>query len=102
MKSQILHVFQNEVACRLKPLTGWARGNVGHIDGEIKHVTWLILDAAQRTLLKLNPKKVQKLTDGTLFQLCTKSNEVRSLVYKWEVCQWFVLRDEVCYAERGS
>ena len=41
MKSQALHVSQNEVACRLKPFTGRAHGNVGHIiiDGEIKHVT---------------------------------------------------------------
>ena len=76
MKSQALHVFQNEVACRLKPFTRRARGNDGHIDGEIKHVTWL-LDATQKTLPKLKPKKVQKFTDRTLSQLCTESNEAR-------------------------
>ena len=77
MKSQALHVYQNEVACRLKPFTGRARGDVSHIDGEIKHVTWLILDAAQKTLPQLRPKKVRKFTDRTLSQLCAKSREAR-------------------------
>ena len=74
-KSQALQAFQKEVAIRLKPFTGQARGNVDHIDNEIKHVAWLILDAAQKTLPQLKPKKTKRFKDRTLSQLCTKSKE---------------------------
>ena len=74
-KSQALQAFQKEVAIRLKPFTGQAQGNVDHIDNEIKHVAWLILDAAQKTLPQLKPKKTKRFKDRTLSQLCTKSKE---------------------------
>ena len=67
--------FQGEVYSRLKPFIGRSRGNSEHIDAEIRHVAWLISDAAVNTLPQLKPRKTNKNRDRTLSQLCMRSKE---------------------------
>ena len=66
---------QKEVSDRLKPFTQRSRGNVDHIDREIGHVAWLIIDAARKTLPVLKSSKAHRFRDRTLSQLCAKSKE---------------------------
>ena len=45
-KSGAILDFQREITDRLKPFIKRSRGNIEHIDKEIRHVAWLISDAA--------------------------------------------------------
>ena len=60
---------------RLKPFIKRSRGNVEHIDKEIRHVAWLISDVARNTLPLLKPGKTNGFRDRTLSQLCARSKE---------------------------
>ena len=51
------------------------RGNSEYIDAEIRHVAWLISDAAVNTLPELKPRKTNKYRDRALSQLCVRSKE---------------------------
>ena len=74
-KSGAMLNFQKEVSERLNPYTQRSRGNIKHINREIEHVAWLIVDAALKTLQHLKPKKSHNFRDRTLFQLCAESKE---------------------------
>ena len=51
----------SEIASRLSPYIGRLRGDTEQIDNEIKHVAWLITDAAEKTLPLQKVKKHRKL-----------------------------------------
>ena len=74
-KSDAVLTFQREVSNRLKPYIKRSRGNVDHIDQEIRHVAWLVNDAAQKTLPLLKPRRANRFRDKTLSQLCIRSKE---------------------------
>ena len=74
-KSDALINFQKEVSERLNPYIQRSRGNIEHIDREIRHVAWMIEDAAQKSLPHLQSKKAHKFSDRTLSQLCAQSKE---------------------------
>ena len=74
-KSDAMLNFQREVSNRLKPYIKRSRGNVDHIDQEIRHVAWLVNDAAQKTLPLLKPRRANRFRDKTLSQLCIRSKE---------------------------
>ena len=74
-KSEAMLNFQREVSNRLKPYIKRSRGNVDHIGQEIRHVAWLVNDAAQKTLPPLKPRRANGFRDKTLSQLCIRSKE---------------------------
>ena len=74
-KSDAVLTFQREVSNRLKPYIKRSRGNVDHIGQEIRHVAWLVNDAAQKTLPLLKPRRANRFRDKTLSQLCIRSKE---------------------------
>ena len=74
-KSGALHAFQAEVKDRLSPYIGRSHGSINQVEGEIKHVAWLIKDTAEKTLPLLKPKKPRRFRDRTLSKLCAKSKE---------------------------
>ena len=74
-KSDAVLTFQREVSNRLKPYIKRSRGNVDHIGQEIRHVAWLVNDAAQKTLPLLKPRWANRFRDKTLSQLCIRSKE---------------------------
>ena len=60
-KSEAMLNFQREVSNRLKPYIKRLRGNVDHIDQEIKHVAWLVNDAAQKNTTIAEAKEGQPI-----------------------------------------
>ena len=74
-RSEAMLNFQREVSNRLKPYIKRSRGNIDHLDQEIRHVAWLVNDAAEKTLPLLKPRRANRFRDKTLSQLCTRSKE---------------------------
>ena len=74
-KSGALLDFQKEVSNRLNIYIQRSRGDIEHIDKEITHVVWLIMDAAQKTLPQLKPKKPRRFKDKTLLNYVQRANK---------------------------
>ena len=75
-KAEKSGAYKKEVKERLNPFIGRSRSNIDHIDDELKHVAWLISDAAGRkTLLHFTTRKTRRFNDMALTQLCAKSKE---------------------------
>ena len=60
---------------RLSPFIGLSCGSITQMECEIKHVAWLIKDAAEKTLPHFKPRRVHRFKDRMLSRLCAKSKE---------------------------
>ena len=74
-KSGALRVYQDAVKERLSPFIGRSRGSITQVECEIKHVAWLIKNAAEKTLPHFKPRRIHRFKDRMLSRLCAKSKE---------------------------
>ena len=73
MKSGKVTTFQDVFKHRIQPFIGQIHSEVGQLE---EHVEWLIKDVAEKFLSHYQPRKVCRLRDKTLSQLCAKSKVV--------------------------
>lgn len=66
-----------EVDARISPFLRNSYDDIDVIDKEIRHVAWLLTDAANKTITSAQGKKILWHRDDTLKSLCTQSSEAR-------------------------
>ena len=78
-RSGLLDVFEAEVQAGLAPLLNNVYEDIEQLDEEIDLVARMLVDAAERQLSLVLPKRPRKWRDNTLSCLCAQSRAARSV-----------------------
>ena len=76
-KGTYLSSYAKEVRERLTPYLDKVVDSVEQVDNEVKHVSWLLVDAAVKTLPHSQKRNSQRYQDSTLSSLCVRSRMAR-------------------------